>query len=225
MTIIKINLKEIQILRIFLFFISVLIANLLITTISTLNAAEKSEEDIVVKITESMPFLDINYNGKVVRIERIQDQDYKVSNSYARTSRACPPFCIRKIETDNVKTTGEVELLDFLKDKVEHDKGLLIDARLKDWNIKGTIPGAVNIPFTLFTGGINDADTVDLLELLGVKTDKENKKWVFDDAIELMLFCNGPWCGQSQKAIKYLVKLGYPVNKIYWYRGGMQACQ
>jgi rhodanese-related sulfurtransferase len=46
--------------------------------------------------------------------------------------------------------------------------------------------------------------------------------WDFSRAKEIMLFCNGPWCDQSPRAIRGLVKLGYPVNKIHYYRGGMQ---
>ena len=222
---IVINPKNSRDFGIFTFFITLLLAVVFIASINTVVAAESSKANIDVKITESMPFLDLNINGKAIRIERIQDQSYKITNSYAKTSRSCPPFCIRRIETDGVKTAGELELLDFLKDKVQHDKGLLIDARLKDWNVKGTIPGAINIPFTVFTGGLEDINTVNLLEILGVKEDEANEKWLFDDAIDLMLFCNGPWCGQSQKAIKHLIKLGYPKDKIYWYRGGMQAWQ
>jgi hypothetical protein len=33
------------------------------------------------------------------------------------------------------------------------------------------------------------------------------------------------WCGQSPHAIKNLLALGYPAEKIYYYRGGMQAWQ
>jgi rhodanese-related sulfurtransferase len=124
---------------------------------------------------------------------------------------------------NGIKTVGELELLTFLKDKVNKDKGLLIDARLKDWHVKGTIPGSISIPFPLFMGGVEDINTSNLLELLGAK--EGDSKWLFDDVIELMLFCNGPWCGQSPKAIKQLLKLGYPAEKIYWYRGGMQAWQ
>jgi len=40
-----------------------------------------------------------------------------------------------------------------------------------------------------------------------------------------MLWCNGPWCGQSPHAIRGLLDLGYPAEKLYYYRGGMQAWQ
>jgi rhodanese-related sulfurtransferase len=37
-----------------------------------------------------------------------------------------------------------------------------------------------------------------------------------------VFYCNGAWCGQSPTNIKTLLMLGYPANKIKWYRGGMQ---
>ena len=44
----------------------------------------------------------------------------------------------------------------------------------------------------------------------------------FSKAKTLVLFCNGMWCGQSPNNIKSLLKMGYPADKIKWYRGGMQ---
>jgi hypothetical protein len=52
-----------------------------------------------------------------------------------------------------------------------------------------------------------------------VKTDKG---WDFSNAKTLVLFCNGIWCGQSSINIRTLAKLGYPVEKMKWYRGGLQ---
>jgi rhodanese-related sulfurtransferase len=37
------------------------------------------------------------------------------------------------------------------------------------------------------------------------------------------MFCNGAWCGQSPESMKYLVEIGYPEEKMKWYRGGIQA--
>ncbi len=198
-------------------------------------AADKNDpENFEVKITENIPFLDVDHQGKVVRIQRNQDTHYKMTNSFAKTSRKCPPFCIRPIElSKDIQTVGELELLKFLQNEVHMETGLLIDARLKDWHVKGTIPGSISIPFTMFTGGFEDYNTVSLLELLGAEEsdeeigqkEGEQEKWIFDDVVKLMLFCNGPWCGQSPKAIRALLKLGYPAEKILWYRGGMQAWQ
>jgi len=40
-----------------------------------------------------------------------------------------------------------------------------------------------------------------------------------------VLWCNGPACGQSPRAIRGLLKVGYPADRIYYYRGGMQMWQ
>ena len=37
-----------------------------------------------------------------------------------------------------------------------------------------------------------------------------------------LLFCNGIWCVQSRLAIEKLIKMGYPREKLLWYRGGLQ---
>jgi len=43
----------------------------------------------------------------------------------------------------------------------------------------------------------------------------------------VLIYCNGAWCAQSEQLIKKakfsLIKLGYPKNKIKYYRGGMQS--
>ncbi|MDF1873231.1 MAG: rhodanese-like domain-containing protein, partial [Vannielia sp.] len=36
---------------------------------------------------------------------------------------------------------------------------------------------------------------------------------------------NGPWCGQSPTAARRMIEAGYPADKIYYYRGGMQMWQ
>ena len=95
-----------------------------------------------VNLTENLPYVDIVYEGKTVRIQRIQDTNHRLINNFAKTSRPCPPFCIHPMKASiGVETVGELELLDFLMTKVTNDKGLLIDARLPEWYRKGTIPG------------------------------------------------------------------------------------
>ncbi len=80
-----------------------------------------------------------------VTIGRIQDNEHEVSGEWARTSRACPPFCIQPMEpVAGVKAIGELELLDMLA----VSQITVIDSRTRDWFEKGTIPGGVNIPYT-----------------------------------------------------------------------------
>ncbi len=178
-------------------------------------------EEIKVKITENIPYVDVDVGGKIVRIMRIQDTDHKLRNSYIRTSRPAPPFYVQRFEPiKGIETIGEIELLNFIKNKLNFDKGLLVDARMPQWFKQGTIPGAVNIPFSLFYEN-RYADKI--LQTLGVEI--KNGKRDFSNATELVIFDNGPWCQQAVREMKHLVELGYPKSKIHYYRGGMQYWQ
>jgi len=178
-------------------------------------------EELKVKITKDIPYVDVEIDGKIVRIQRIQDTNHKLRNGYIRTSRPAPPFYVQEFEPiKGIETIGELELLDFIQKKYNFNKGLLIDARISKWYRLGTIPGAVNIPFSLFYEK-QYADR--LLQQLGVKI-KDGKR-DFKDALDLVIFDNGPWCQQAVREMKQLVKLGYPKEKLHYYRGGMQYWQ
>ncbi|MCK5918848.1 MAG: hypothetical protein KAG34_10495, partial [Cocleimonas sp.] len=111
-----------------------------------------AEEKIVVGLTPDMPYAEVKHKGSKVRIKRIQNELNKLTDNFSKTSRPCPPFCIAPIEAaPNVKTVGELELIRFLQQDTSFKKGLLIDARLAKFYGVETIPGAINIPFTLFT--------------------------------------------------------------------------
>jgi rhodanese-related sulfurtransferase len=103
------------------------------------------------------------------------------------------------------------------------DSILVVDSRTPDWVKKGTIPGAINLPWTKLNPA-KGADPVSILEIMedhfGV-TESEGLL-NFSKAKTLVMFCNGMWCGQSPNNIMNLLKFGYPAHKIKWYRGGMQ---
>jgi len=123
-----------------------------------------------------------------------------------------------------VETLGENEIIDYLVRMSKGDKSILVvDSRTPDWVQKGTIPGAVNIPWT----SLNPAKGADPISIGEIMEDRFNAKsleglWDYTDAKTLVMFCNGMWCGQSPNNIKNLLKFGYPAHKIKWYRGGMQ---
>ncbi len=179
-------------------------------------------EELKVKITPTISKVDVDVLGEVVTIKRIQDTNHKLKNSYAKTSRPCPPFCVQPFEPiKGIKTIGEIELLNFLENDVNNNTGVLVDARLPKWYKEGTIPGAINIPFPILNPKSSYVDKV--LPLLGAK--KENGKWDFSNAQKLVIFDNGPWSQQGTRAMEHLIELGYPKDKIYYYRGGMQYWQ
>jgi rhodanese-related sulfurtransferase len=177
-----------------------------------------------VNITADMPTVEVIHNGQKVVIQRNQNQDNNVNPAFAKTSRKCPPFCIQPGELGpGVETIGELEMMGYLKRMSAGDKTVMvIDSRTPDWVAKGTIPGAVSIPWDKLNIGKSDPITVqEILEKqLGAK--QQEGFWNFDNAKTLVMFCNGSWCGQSPTNIKGLLKIGYPAAKLKWYRGGMQ---
>ncbi|MET0004577.1 MAG: rhodanese-like domain-containing protein [Candidatus Thiodiazotropha sp.] len=112
-----------------------------------------------------------------------------------------------------------------MKTALGEGSGLLIDARTTDWHERGTIPGSINVPFTHLNPdqGADEITLEESLRLFGAK--KKDKNWDFTEAKTLVLWCNGPWCGQSPTAILGLLSIGYPAEKLHYYRGGMQLWQ
>ncbi len=180
--------------------------------------------------------------GSEVEIIRNQDNAATINPDFAKTSRPCPPFCIQPDRIGEVETIFENALLDYLQKQNSDDSNVLvIDSRTPGWVAKGTIPGATNVPWT----GLNPkmgATTVGIIDIMvnrfGVKlvgdageievdeavvAGDTTKVFDFTDARTLVMFCNGAWCGQSPENIRQLLKMGYPAEKIKWYRGGMQA--
>lgn len=162
-----------------------------------------------VKLTPDMAEVAVPTADGPVTIKRNQDQNATIEAEFAKVARKCPPFCIQTMQAaPGVATVGELEVIDFLKQKA----GVLIDARTQDFYLRGTIPGAVNIPYTEMANKLGE---------LGCK--KAGDKWDCADAKKVAVFCNGPWCGQSHTAIAAMIAAGYPAAKINYYRGGMQV--
>ncbi len=162
-----------------------------------------------VNLRPDLPAVTVETPGGPAEIGRIQDNANELTGEWARTSRPCPPFCIQPMSpAPGVTTIGELELLDMLADP----EAIVIDSRTRDWFDGGSIPGAVNIPYT---------EAPDRLDELGCEIDFEG--FICDDARPVALFCNGLWCGQSPSAIRRMIAAGYPAEKIFYYRGGMQS--
>ncbi len=182
-------------------------------------------EDVAVKITPKMASADVKHDGKSVTIMRNQNQKNTINPAFAVTSRKCPPFCIRPFTTaEGVETIAELEVIGYAKKMSAGDSNIMVvDNRTPSWYKKGTIPGAVSVPFTKInrSKGADDVSIADSLELFGAV--EGDKGWDFSKAKTLVMFCNGMWCGQSPLGIAGIMAEGYPAEKIKWYRGGMQS--
>jgi rhodanese-related sulfurtransferase len=182
-------------------------------------------DDLRVKVDEGLPYVETLHEGEKVLVMRHQDPGHTIAAPYAKTSRDCPPFCVQPMNIGpGVETIGELELVDYLRRIGEGDEGvMLIDSRTPEWVANGTIPGSVNIPYTkLDPAHASPKEIAELLEL-DFGAIRLGDLWGFGAAKTLLLFCNGPWCGQSPTNIRSLLDLGYPAHKLKWYRGGMQA--
>ncbi len=162
-----------------------------------------------VNITKDIASVTVETRSGPVEIGRIQDQTNVLEGEWAQTSRPCPNFCIQPMSpAEGVTTIGELEMLAALS-----DPGVtVVDSRTPDWFEAGTIPGAVSMPYT---------EMVDRLAELGCELDFDG--WLCENAVPVVLFCNGLWCGQSPEAIRRMIEAGYPAERISYYRGGMQS--
>lgn len=160
-------------------------------------------------ITKDMPFAEIETENGTVVIERIQDVENELWGEWSRTSRPCPPFCIQPINAvEGTTLIGELEMIAALQDP----DTVVIDVRSRSSYQAGTIPGAINVPFDQITHKLED---------LGCEPDFDG--YDCSTAKKVALFCNGPWCGQSPSAARFMIAAGYPPELISLYRGGMQV--
>lgn len=166
-------------------------------------------QDKPVNIQPNVGSVTVQTGAGAVEISRIQDTENRIDGDWARTSRPCPAFCVQPMgPAAGVTTVGELEVIEML----QNVDAVVVDSRVAKWYYNGTIPGAQHIPYT---------QASDRLDELGCEIDFDG--WICDNAKPVALFCNGPWCGQSPTAIRAMIKAGFPADKIFYYRGGMQV--
>ena len=110
------------------------------------------------------------------------------------------------IPVPGVHPVGEIEILNAMNDR----DALLVDMREPMDRANGTIEGSVSIVYTEVANRLNE---------LGCT--KADGKWECSKAKKVFAFCNGPVCPQSPTAIVAMTRVGFPADRIYYYRGGM----
>ncbi|KPP89592.1 MAG: Rhodanese-related sulfurtransferase [Rhodobacteraceae bacterium HLUCCA08] len=165
-----------------------------------------------VGITPDMMSVTVQTPDGAVDITRNQDNEARLGGDWTLTSRPCPNFCIQPmVPAPGVTPVGELEVLAALQD----DGTVVIDGRIRPEFEAGTIPGAVSVPYN---------EAADRLDELGCEIDFDG--WICEgDLPKVVLFCNGPWCGQSPTAARRMIEAGFPAGNISYYRGGMQTWQ
>ncbi|HHD82050.1 MAG TPA: hypothetical protein ENK82_01695 [Campylobacterales bacterium] len=170
---------------------------------------EPKRETAFFNITPTLKRLSVVHDGEEIVIQR------KVQEAVSE----CPPFCIQPISIEGVKTVGEVETLAFLESVKEKKEGLLLDVRENLAYQEGTIPGSINLPLSMFNEKSPYYQKV--LLLLGAK--QNNKKWYFKNVQRLLIYGTSAIHDEASTMIKRLVNLGYPKEKLRYYRGGIES--
>ena len=142
-------------------------------------------------------------------IKRTNRPDTSATKRLLGTRRSCPSRCVQPHQAaEGVATIGELETIQLLK----MHSGYLIDVRIPSLYSVGTIPGAVNIPYRLIVRRLNK---------LGCT--KGTFKWSCLHAKDIVLFCDGPAGYEAPRAIRQIIRSGYPASKIRYFRGGLQS--
>ena len=162
-----------------------------------------------INITRELKSVNVKHKGKELTIVR------NISNN----KKSCPPFCIEPMNIKGVKTLGELETLEFIKNLNDKGNSIVLDIRENKYYREGTIPGALNLPLDMLQADSKYFN--DVISILGIK--KVAKKWQFKEVHDLLIFDDGITDNKASKAIKSLLKLSYPSDKIFYYRGGFSS--
>jgi rhodanese-related sulfurtransferase len=162
-----------------------------------------------VQISPVLSSLEVVHKGMPMTIHRHQDSVLKLKNYYTELGK--PNTTLQPISIHpKVNTIGEIEFFHFLKRVTEGNQGLVIDVRSQKAYEQSAIPTATYIPITLLEKEVSRAK---LLKLLGF------------GAYELVIYADGLWDRRATQFIEMLLSSGYPAEKLYYYRGGMQMWQ
>ena len=174
---------------------------------SFVSSLQKDSKLKSINITEKLVSVDAEHLEHNIIIERVSSS----------TALSCPPFCIEPIKIKGIETVGALELLFFIQEVEKKRDGLLIDVRPNSKYKEETIPSAINLPYEILRKA--SPYQKEVLKSLGAK--KVKKGWFFKNPQKLLIFGESSFSPEASKAVKELLNLGYPTNKLLYYRGGI----
>lgn len=175
-------------------------------------------QDSFTDIRPGQAVVDFVFGGTQITIQRSKAP----TGQELLPQEGCPGYCIEPgIAAPGVVTLTELDILDFLQSRVAEGDGLLVDARLPDAYRAASIPGAISVPSATLVAG--NPYREDLLLALGATGALGNMN--FSNAFDLVVFDEGPWSPTARSAVARLLEVGYPAQKLFYYRGGLQAWQ
>tara|TARA_R110002049_G_scaffold135950_12_gene295578 strand:+ start:304 stop:1059 length:756 start_codon:yes stop_codon:yes gene_type:complete len=160
------------------------------------------------------------FDGNRIKImANSKDADLYASR-FASIPASCDPHCIApQVAAVGIDTVIEPEVLEFLEQTVGGNQGLLVDARMPVDREMGYIPGSVSLPHVTMA----EAGDIRGQIMLALGAREFDGVYNFADAQALMVFDNGPSQNDAGELIANLLEIGYPPEKIKYYRGGMQV--
>jgi len=188
---------------------------------------DKSQSNSLNSISENSVVKNktMNITKKIISVEVVHDtQSIVIERIPIKDRNSCPPFCIEPMKIKNVVTVGEVETLEFIEKLKEKKSRLLVDVRENIEYKKSTIPGSINLPFSMLKDKSPYQEEV--LKLLGAKkSSKKNSKskWYFKNPQALLIFGQSATTNEASSVVKSLLHFGYPSSKIFYYRGGVES--
>ncbi len=191
-----------------------------VTALSLCLLAAGAQAESLIK--DGMKEFTVTLNGETCKIGRNQTKGNKVHALYETTDRGRPqPISL----APGIETLGELEFIEYMQKAQKDPNIIIVDTRTEGWHRNLRIPCTVNVPYTQ----LNDDKFVALstvIEEFGV-TENDDETLDFTKAKTIVGYCNGFWCGQTPGMFvgaKYSLKnIGYPVEKLKYYCGGMQA--
>jgi len=173
-------------------------------------------------VMKGVKSVEVELDDKTCVIERNQTKGNQVHPAYAKTGQGTPqPMSI----SAGIETLGEIEFIKFMELASVDESILVLDTRTENWHNDLRIPCTTNVSYKNFADNREDA-LFYMTEMFGV-VEGDDGALDFTNAKTLVGYCNGYWCGQTpsmfKRATYSLTNLGYPEEKLKYYRGGMQA--
>lgn len=174
-----------------------------------------------VLLSEGVKSVNISLNGESFTIQRNQTPSNTITDLYANTTvGSLQPMIL----APGIETIGELDVIEYLQQAQADSNIVLVDTRTPFWFSRMRIPASINVPYSLFKGELSAFETVE--KFFNVKVD-ERGELDFSQAKTIVGYCNGYFCGQTPSAFTReafsLINIGYPPEKLKYYRGGMQA--
>ena len=183
---------------------------------------DNCKENTKLEITKIMNEIAITETLMSIKVLH-EKEEIVIKREVLNTKFSCPPFCIEPMNIKGVVTVAELEVLTFINKLKEKKARLLIDVRESSFYVDGTIPGAINLPFSMLKDESKYQEKI--LKLLGGKLKRKSSKvkWSFRNVQCLLIFGNSATSSNASMAIKKLLELGYPSSKLLYYRTGISS--